>query len=103
MLKILKHFYPYIEIIEDRFILNIKSFIWDKNADINCSFQYIKERSLMNNLTLVSIDDAYSYYYKYCKINDFKLIVNKRYFEKYIYFKLNNNIIYEKIIQINLL
>jgi hypothetical protein len=103
VLKILKHFYPSIEIIDDRFVLNIKSIIWDKNSDINISFQYIKERSLMNNLTLVSIDDAYSYYYKYCKLNDFKLIVNKRYFEKYLYFKLNNHIIYEKIIQINLL
>jgi hypothetical protein len=50
-------------------------------------------------LPLISFDDAYNYYYKFCNINSIKFVVSKRYFEKYLYFKLPDHIVYEKFIE----
>jgi aspartokinase len=52
-------------------------------------------------LALMSFDDAYNYYYKYCNKNSYKFIVSKNYFEKYLYFKLSDYIVYEKFIETN--
>jgi hypothetical protein len=99
ILKILTHFFPSIEIVENKYVLNITSYMWDKINDINKSFEYIKEQ--INNehkLDLISFEDAYNYYYKFCNLNSSKYIVSKRYFEKYLYYKLPNYIVYEKFI-----
>jgi hypothetical protein len=100
VLKILKHFFHNIEIIEDKYILNINCSLWDKAININKSFEYIKEE-IKNDykLALISFDDAYNYYYKYCNKNSHKFIVSKHYFEKYLYFKLLDYIVYDKFIE----
>ena len=100
ILKILKHFFPVAEIIEDKFVLNINCSMWNKMSDINGSFEYIKEQiNSDHKLALISFDDAYNYYYKFCNLNSFTFIVSKRYFEKYLYFKLSDHIVYEKFIE----
>lgn len=101
VLKILKHFFPYVEIIEDKYILNVNSVAWDKISDINESFEYIRECVKNDNKqAIISFDDAYNYYYKYCKMaSSNKYIVSKRYFEKYLYYKLSHHIVYEKFIE----
>jgi len=101
IVKILKHFLPSIEIIEDKYILNISSNMWNKIKDIENFFIYMKEliKNEKNVLPLISFDDAYNYYYKFCNINSFKFVVSKRYFEKYLYFKLPDHIVYEKFIE----
>lgn len=100
VLKILKHFFPNIEIVEDKYVLNVSCTLWNKNNDIEQSFDYIKTQiKNEHTLALISFDDAYNYYYKYCNINSHKSIVSKRYFEKYLYFKLANYIVYEKFIE----
>ena len=100
ILKILKHFFPNIVIVEDKFVLNISCILWDKINDINNSFSYIKEQiSSKQKITLISFDDAYNYYYKYSCSNSNKLIVNKMYFEKYLYHKIKDYIVYEKFIK----
>jgi len=100
IVKILKHFFPTIEIIEDKYVLNVASKMWDKIKDIQDSFEFIKEH-IKNEykLALISFDDAYNYYYKFCNINFLKNIVSKRYFEKYLYYKLADHIVYEKFIE----
>ena len=101
IVKILKHFFPTIEIIEDKFVLNVTCSIWNKINDINNSFAYIKEQiQIDQKIALISFDDAYNYYYKYCNNNLFKFIVSKRYFEKYLYYKIADHIVYEKFIEI---
>jgi phage/plasmid-associated DNA primase len=76
--------------------------MWDKTGDILKSFDFIKEQiKKENKLQLVSFDDAYNYYYKYCNVNSHKLIVSKRYFEKYLYYKIPEYIVYEKFIEIS--
>ena len=100
VLKILKHFFPSIEIIENKYVLNVSCNIWDKNKDIENSFDYIKLQIKTNHsLALISFDDAYNYYYKYCNNESNKLIVSKRYFEKFLYSKIAKYIVYEKFIE----
>ncbi len=100
MLKILGHFFPTVEIIENKYILNIYCLLWDKIKDIDQSFEYIKNQIKKEcKLALISFDEAYNYYYKYCNMNSYKFIVSKRYFEKYLYLKLSEHIVYEKFIE----
>jgi hypothetical protein len=100
VLKILKHFFPSIEIIENKYVLNVSCNIWHKNAEIEKSFDYIKTQIKNNHtLALISFDDAYNYYYKYCNNESNKLVVSKRYFEKFLYSKISKYIVYEKFIE----
>ncbi len=99
VIKIMKHFFCSVEITEDKYVMNVACILWDKNKDIAESFDYIKEQIKAGSLTLISFDDAYNYYNKYCKSNSHKFVVSKRYFEKYICFNLSNHIVYEKFIE----
>ncbi len=101
IIKIVKHFFSNIEIAEDKFILNITSTLWDKAADINQSLPYIKNY-IKNEykLSLISFDDMYNFYQKYCAIHSMKFVVSKRYFEKYLYFKFLDYIVYDKFIKL---
>jgi hypothetical protein len=100
IIKILKHFFPNIEISEDKYILNVKSTMWDKIQDMETSFVFMKEWIQTEyKLALISFDDVYNYYYKFCNTQEIKFIVSKRYFEKYLYFKVKNHIVYEKFIE----
>lgn len=102
IVKIIKHFFPSVEIIEDKFVLNITCSMWNKMDDINNSFEYITEQiKNEHTLALISFDDAYNYYYKFCNSNSLKFIVSKRYFEKYLYYKFSDYIVYEKFIKID--
>lgn len=98
--RILKHFFPNVEIIEDKYILNITCSIWNKSNHIDDSIKYIKEQLKLNHkLSLICFDDLYYYYQKLCDINNLKFIVSKRYFEKYIYYKYSDYIVYEKFVK----
>jgi len=100
VLKILKHFFPHIEIIENKYVLNVSCNLWNKNIDIERSFDFIKcQIKEYHNLALISFDDAYNYYYKFCNNETNKLIVSKRYFEKFLYSKISKYIVYEKFIE----
>lgn len=101
IITILKHFFPNVEIAEDKFIFNIKSPLWDKTADINNAIPYIKKWiKIEHKLTLISFDDVYSYYRNYCSLHSIKFIVSKQYFEKYLYNKYIDYVVYEKFIKI---
>ena len=100
VVKILKHFFPNIEIIEDKYVLNISCIMWNKSKDIIKSFDFIKSEIKKNEfVALISFDDAYNYYVKFCNSKSYKFIISKRYFEKYLYSKINDHIVYEKFIE----
>ena len=104
VLKILKHFFPNVEIIEDKYVLNITSIAWNKIIDINTFFScYLKDILHEYTLALISFNDVYNYYCKYCNEHSIKFVVSKRYFEKHIYFTFPDYIVYEKFIKIDLL
>lgn len=99
IIKTLKHFFS-CEIVDDKYVLNIMSTFWNKPTDIDNSISFIKEEIKNNHtLTLISFDELYNYYNKYCSTNFIKFIVSKRYFEKYIYYKYSEDIVYEKFIK----
>jgi len=102
IIKILKHFFPNVEIIEDKYVLNVSSNMWNKTSDIEKSFEYIKEQIKNDNdaFELLSFDVIYNLYCKYCKQMSYKFVVSKRYFEKYLYFKLFDYIVYDKFIKL---
>lgn len=100
VVKILKHFFPNIEIIEDKYVLNISCTMWNKTKDIIKSFEFIKNELNKNKpIALISFDDAYNYYFKFCNSKSYKFIISKRYFEKYLYSKISEHIVYEKFIE----
>ena len=102
ILKILKHFYPNVEIIEDKYVLNIACNLWDKTKHISDSIVYIKEQLKAEQETeIISFDTIYGVYCKYAKSTASKYVVSKRYFEKYLYNKFAEFIVYDKFITIN--
>jgi hypothetical protein len=102
ILKIMKHFFPTVDIIDNKYILNISCLLWDKNADIMLSFDYIKNKIKESNcLPLISFDDVYNYYCHFCNENGNKFIVSKGYFEKYLYTKIADCIVFNKFIKID--
>jgi hypothetical protein len=98
IIRIIKYFFTN-EIVEEKYILNITSSIWNKSGDIENSIPYIKQQVFENHkLSLISFDDLYNHYQKFCSIHSYKFIVSKRYFEKYLYYKCSDYIVYEKFI-----
>jgi hypothetical protein len=79
MLNLIKHFYNQYEIIENKFILNCKSKLWDKKKHIIETLQKYE-----NNETdeLLIITDLYNFYRTHNKSN--KFITSKRYFETFL-------------------
>jgi len=104
VIKIVKHFFPLIEIIEDKYVLNVCSSLWNKEVDMNNSFVYIKEEIKKNQeLEMISFDELYKYYNKYCNTNSIKLIVSKRYFEKYLRMHFSSHIVYDTFLETKIL
>ena len=102
VLKIMKHFFPNIDIIDNKYILNVSCTLWNKNSDIYLSFDFIKHKiHELNSLPLVSFDDVYNYYCQYCNEKMNKFIVSKGYFEKYLYIKIADCIVFNKFIKID--
>jgi hypothetical protein len=100
VLKILKHFFPTTVIVSDKYVLNIKCIMWNKIKNIIKSFEFIKEELNKNEpIALISFDDAYNYYVKFCNSKSYKFIISKRYFENYLHNKINEQIVYEKFIK----
>ena len=103
IIRILKHFFE-CEIVENKYILHITSTIWNKCNDIEGSIQYIKQQIKENHkLSLISFDDLYNYYQKFCIDSSLKFIVSKRYFEKYLYYKFSEYIVYDKFIKTDMI
>jgi hypothetical protein len=101
VLKVIKHFFPDVEVIEEKYILNISCSLWDKVKDIKKSFTYIKQELITqpNYSALISFDEAYNYYFKFCNSKSYKFIISKKYFEKYLYSELVDHIVYDKFIE----
>ena len=84
--KILVHFFPHVEMIQGKYIKNIRCSLWNKGADIDGALVLLKTQKQC----LLSIaDDAYSFYLKYCRKNKYNN-VNKRFFEKYVELLIEN-------------
>lgn len=99
VLKILQHYFPNIEIVENKYVLNVSCVLWDKLPDINASLNQMKEKKEDEN-PLISFDELYDNYFNYCTKNKsaIKPVVSKRYFEKYLYVILADYIEFDTFI-----
>jgi hypothetical protein len=102
VVKIIKHFYPSVEIEDNKYVLNISCTMWDKVSDVNQYLQMFHTQRKENlkkgtDISLISFDEIYDFYCEKIKPTNC-FVVNKRFFEKYLFFKLNGFIEYEKFI-----
>jgi|UniRef100_A0A6C0CUY0 hypothetical protein len=102
VIKIIKHFYPNVEIEDNKYVLNISCTMWNKVSDVNEYLQmfqiYCNEnRKKGTDDSLISFDEIYDFYCEKIKPTNC-FVVNKRFFEKYLFFKLNGFIEYEKFV-----
>ena len=104
ILKLLNHFFPTIEVKEDKYILNISCNLWNKIQDIDDALDqyrtHLKQMTAdipINEHSIIPFDNAYNFYITYCSSIECN-IVSKRYFEKYLYSTFHQFIIFEKFI-----
>jgi len=104
ILKILNHYYQNIEVIENKYILNIECNLWNKLSDMNNALlslkNYYKEGILLNqpDLVLIPFDEIYAFY---IKNKQTKFTISKRYFEKYLCITLNEHIEFENFVSVS--
>jgi hypothetical protein len=105
MIKMICHYFsPHVEVIDNKYITNIKCNLWSKHDDINEYLKVYKSKYTIGADTeLISIDDLYQGYKSYYKAKgtvDQKtyLVVSKQFFEKYLMNQLSNYIHFDKFI-----
>lgn len=98
VLKIIGHFFPDIEVVGDKYILNTKCVLWNKNKDIDNSMEQIKTRFKDKNERLLSFDESYNCYCRFIGEPVYKFIVSKKYFNKYLYSKIYKYVVYDTFI-----
>jgi hypothetical protein len=99
LVKIVAHFFPSVEIVEAKYILNISCSLWNKSVDIIAALDQLKESYKTDSSSLILIDDAYKYYLKFCRKNKIPMVANKRYFEQWIHHNMVDLIQFEKFIK----
>jgi hypothetical protein len=112
MIKMICHYFsPCVEVIDNKYITNIKCNLWCKHDDIK-SFLELHKVNLINDYSknvqnppsdLISFDDLYQSYKIYFNakaIVDKKIypIVSKQYFEKFILTQLTTYIKFDKFV-----
>jgi hypothetical protein len=98
LLNILRHYYPDVEIMEDKYVLNVSTKLFEKQTDIIIALKKMKTK-LNKCEAIVSFDDLYSYYCQFTSSDsESNHIVSKRYFEKFIIFYLSDFIVFESFI-----
>jgi hypothetical protein len=104
MIKMVCHYFsPQVEIIDNRYVINIKCNLWVKCDDINDFLKQYKATKKVEVQTLISLDDMYQSYKEFvnahCMIEKkTMLIVSKQFFEKYITNKLATYIEFDKFV-----
>lgn len=93
LLRLINHyFYPNVEIIDDKYIKNIKCILWNKENEINDFLNSYKYNSLkncdMNLNSCISIDKLYDAYKK--QVENKSFIIGYDYFRKFVYSQLQN-------------
>jgi hypothetical protein len=109
MIKMICHYFsPQVEVIDNKYITNIRCNLWSKQDDINeflnsHKVNFYKNGNSDNNLDLISFDELYKGYKLYFKAKGvmeqkFLPIVSKHFFEKFLTNQLSNYIKFEKFV-----
>ena len=78
IIKILRHFYPSIKIVDNKFIPNIQCILWNKNKDIDNALEQLNTTyKKQNKDVIIDFSDAYYFYAVYVsKLNNGKSKAN---------------------------
>jgi hypothetical protein len=116
VIKIISHYFsPYVEVIERKYVTNIRCNLWLKTDDVIQMLDNYKEKYLKNyflekdsvsessSKDLISFDDLYKSYRTFCQAKVIVektvcLIVSKQFFEKFISHYLHNFIQFDKFV-----
>ena len=109
IIKMINHYFsPQIEVIDNKYITNIRCNLWIKHEDIRIhlityktTMQISSENS--NNKELISFDELYKGYKSYCTAKHIvdkcmSPIVSKQFFEKFLLHELNSYIKFDKFV-----
>ena len=107
MIKMIWHyFYPQVEVIDNKYITNIRCNLWSKHDDINdmlINYKLQKNILLVDETTLISFDELYQNYKSYIQAKvlvekTFNPIVSKQFFEKFLSHYLTEYIKFDKFV-----
>ena len=109
MVKMICHYYsPQVEVIDNKYVTNIKCNLWSKHDDITAflddyKFNLVNKGFTSLNTDIISFDELYQSYKIYINAKlivdqNVNLIVSKQFFEKYITNKLYEFIKFEKFV-----
>ena len=107
MIKMIWHyFYPQVEVIDNKYITNIRCNLWSKHDDINdtlTNYKLHKNILLVDVSTLISFDELYQNYKSYIQAKivvekSFHPIVSKHFFEKFLSHYLSVYIKFDKFV-----
>jgi hypothetical protein len=109
MIKMICHYFsPQVEVIDNKYITNIRCNLWSKQDDINeflnsHKVNFYKNVNSDNSLDLISFDELYKGYKTYFKAKGvieqkFLPIVSKHFFEKFLTNQLSNYIKFDKFV-----
>ena len=113
MIKMINHYYPQVEINDNKYVCNILCNLWNKSDEINDMLDVYKSNFKNNNNNsssdgdekLISVDELYEHYRSYCYAKrtmheKYTPIISKQYFEKYIQKKLESFIKFDKFVDL---
>jgi len=93
IIKILSHFYPDVQIVDKKYIMNISCSLWDKVNDItNMLSEFKKKYDAEEDVSLIDFDKIYEFY---CRLGKSNWKASKRFFEKYVCYSLSSYIEYD--------
>ena len=96
VINILSHFYPDVQIVDKKYIMNISCSLWDKVNDITSMLnEFKKTYTLAEDDSLIDFDKIYDFYCDEKNVTKTKWKVSKRFFEKYLCYYLSNYIKYD--------
>lgn len=103
---ILHYFSPQVEVIDNKYITNIRCNLWSKHDDINemlSNYKLQKQKELVDELSLISFSELYQNYISYIQAKlviekSFHPIVSKHFFEKFLSHYLAEYIKFDKFV-----
>jgi hypothetical protein len=107
IIKMIWHyFYPQVEVIDNKYITNIRCNLWSKHDDINdmlANYKLQKNILLVDKSTLISFDELYHNYNSYIQARivvekSFHPIVSKHFFEKFLLHYLMEYVKFDKFV-----
>lgn len=85
LLGMIRHFYPDVNIEDDKYLINVGCKMWSKKYEIRLYLDLFKMQCITNNISIPQpLYNAYEYYCSKCYESKDRRAVSKRYFEKFL-------------------